>query len=212
MEFVSALVHFDRTLDVAIHQYGAAVYLLLFMIVFCETALLALFFLPGDPLLFISGALCAGGDLDIGALMALLYVAAVTGSALNYRIGQALGKTLSTRNYRWLNRDALRKTHDFYERNGALTIVVAPFIAVVRTFAPFVAGVSTMGFRKFMLYTLAGDALWIVILIPGGYFFGHLPVIRNHLDHIVLLGIGAGCGALLLGHVWKHYLRRKQAS
>jgi len=207
MEFFNFALHFDRYLDAAMHQYGALIYLLLFLIVFFETALLALFFLPGDPLLFISGALCAGGELDIGILMALLYVAAVTGSALNYRIGQSLGKTLSTRNYPWLNRDALQKTHDFYERNGALTIVVAPFIAVVRTFAPFVAGVSAMGFRKFMLYTLAGDALWVVILIPGGYFFGHIPVIRNHLDNIVLIGIGAGCGALLAGHLWKRFAR-----
>ncbi len=209
MQFFNAVLHFDQYLDIIIGQYGSMVYIALFAIIFCETALLVLFFLPGDPLLFIGGALCATGAMNIWILMGLLFAAAVIGSIVNYWFGTIIGNKVFIQNYRWLNRTALRRTHEFYERHGGITFLMSPFIAVVRTFAPFVAGVSAMTFRKFLLFTIAGDAIWVVTLAPGGYFFGNIPLIRDHLNSIVLLGVGAGVGSLLLGGLWKYCKRPK---
>ena len=192
-------------------QYGSLVYALLFAIVFCETALLVLFFLPGDPLLFISGALCATGAMNIWILMLLLFTAAVVGSIVNYWLGNAIGQKVFVRDYKWLNREALQKTHAFYEKHGGITFLLSPFIAVVRTFAPFVAGVSAMTFRKFQIFVIAGVALWVITLVSGGYFFGNIPIIRDHLNTIVLLGIGLGVGIPTLHWLWK-FSRRRFAS
>jgi len=189
-------------------QYGSLVYALLFAIVFCETAFLVLFFLPGDPLLFISGALCATGAMNIWILMVLLFTAAVAGSIVNYWLGNAIGQRVFVRDYKWLNREALEKTHAFYEKHGGITFLLSPFIAVVRTFAPFVAGVSAMTFRKFRLFVVAGAALWVITLVSSGYFFGNIPVIRDHLNSIVLLGVGLGLGIPMLNWLWKFSKRR----
>ena len=189
-------------------QYGSLVYALLFAIVFCETAFLVLFFLPGDPLLFISGALCATGAMNIWILMVLLFTAAVAGSIVNYWLGNAIGQRVFVRDYKWLNREALKKTHAFYEKHGGITFLLSPFIAVVRTFAPFVAGVSAMTFRKFWLFVVAGAALWVITLVSSGYFFGNIPVIRDHLNSIVLLGVGLGLGIPMLNWLWKFSKRR----
>jgi len=189
-------------------QYGSLVYALLFAIVFCETAFLVLFFLPGDPLLFISGALCATGAMNIWILMVLLFTAAVAGSIVNYWLGNAIGQRVFVRDYKWLNREALEKTHAFYEKHGGITFLLSPFIAVVRTFAPFVAGVSAMTFRKFQLFVVAGAALWVITLVSSGYFFGNIPVIRDHLNSIVLLGVGLGLGIPMLNWLWKFSKRR----
>lgn len=207
MQFFNAVLHFDQYLDIVIGQYGSMVYIALFAIIFCETALLVLFFLPGDPLLFISGALCATGAINIWILMGLLFTAAVIGSIVNYWLGNAIGNKVFMQNYRWLNRTALLRTHEFYERHGGITFLLSPFIAVVRTFAPFVAGVSAMTFKKFLLFTIAGDAIWVVTLVPGGYFFGNISLIRDYLNSIVLLGVGAGMGSLLMGGLWKYFKR-----
>ena len=139
--------------------------------------------------------------------MGLLFAAAVIGSVVNYWLGNAIGNKVFVQNYSWLNRTALLRTHEFYERHGGITFLLSPFIAVVRTFAPFVAGVSAMTFKKFLLFTIAGDAIWVVTLAPGGYFFGHVPFIRDHLNSIVLLGVGAGVGSLLMGGLWKYFKR-----
>lgn len=211
MHFFSAVVHFDQYLDIVIGQYGSMVYIVLFTIIFCEMALLALFFLPGDPLLFISGALCATGAMNIWILMGLLFVAAVLGNIVNYRLGNAIGNKVFLQNYEWLNRTALLRTHAFYEKHGGITFLLSPFVAVVRTFAPFVAGVSGMTFWKFLLFTIAGDAIWVVTIAPSGYFFGNIPLVRDHLNAIVLLGVGAGVGSLLLGGLWK-YCKRPMAN
>jgi len=208
LSLLQTILHLDQYLHIVIMQYGSLVYALLFAIVFCETALLVLFFLPGDPLLFISGALCATGAMNIWILMVLLFTAAVAGSIVNYWLGNAIGQRVFVRDYKWLNREALEKTHAFYEKHGGITFLLSPFIAVVRTFAPFVAGVSAMTFRKFQLFVVAGAALWVITLVSSGYFFGNIPVIRDHLNSIVLLGVGLGLGIPLLNWLWKFSKRR----
>jgi membrane-associated protein len=203
MQFVDMILHVDRTLDTLLVQYGVYVYAVLFAIVFCETGLVVLFFFPGDTLLFIAGAACASGQMSYPLLMTLLVLAAVTGNTLNYYIGGALGHRVFTHDYRWLNKDALRRTHDFFEHHGGKTIILARFVPVVRTFAPFVAGVSDMTHARFQMYNVTGAVLWVASLVTGGYFFGNIPVIRDHLTVIVLVGVGAAVVPLALGGLYK---------
>lgn len=203
MDLLQAILHLDKTLHLIIAQYGSLVYVALFTTVFCETGILALFFLPGVPLLFISGALCATGVMNIWVLMGLLFAAAVIGSNINYRFGRAIGQKILPHNYQWINRDALQKTHTFFEKYGDTTFLVFLFIPFVRTFAPFVAGVSTMTYKKFQLFSMAGSALWVVVLVPAGYFFGNIPFIHQHLNIIVLMSVFVGVGLTLIGSLWK---------
>ncbi|NHZ61812.1 VTT domain-containing protein [Massilia genomosp. 1] len=203
MQFFDMILHVDKTLGVLLAQYGVYVYAVLFAIVFCETGLVVLFFFPGDTLLFIAGAACATGQLDPWILTALLVTAAVTGNTLNYWIGEAIGQRVFTHNYRWLNKDALHRTHDFFEKHGGKTIILARFVPVVRTFAPFVAGVSDMTHTRFQLYNITGALLWVVTLVTAGFFFGNMPIVRDNLTLIVLLGVGAAIIPLLLGGVYK---------
>lgn len=211
MEFLQIILHFDRYLDTVIAQYGTMIYLLLFAIVFCETAFAPLFFLPGNPLIFISGAYCATAHLNIGLLMAILISAVLLGSVVNYRIGKFLGQKLFSQRHKWLDQDALRKTHTFYETYGGVTFLLSLFIPVVRTFAPLVAGVAEMTFSKFVLFVAAGAVVWVTLLVTSGYFFGNIPLIHDHLNSIMLLGIGGGVGALLLSGLWRSY-RKKHIS
>jgi membrane-associated protein len=203
MQFFDMILHVDKTLGTLLAQYGIYVYAVLFAIVFCETGLVVLFFFPGDTLLFIAGAFCATGEMSYPLLMALLITAAVTGNTLNYHIGEAIGQRVFTHDYRWLNKDALQRTHDFFEKHGGKTIILARFVPVVRTFAPFVAGVSDMTHTRFQLYNITGAALWVVGLVTAGYFFGNIPVVRDHLTAIVLVGVGAAIVPLALGGLYK---------
>jgi len=203
MQFLDLILHVDKYLGTVIDQYGTMVYIVLFAIVFCETGLVVVPFLPGDTLLFIGGAFCASGAMNVWMLIALLITAAVTGNTLNYWIGSLIGHKVFTHNYRWLDQAALRKTHAFYENHGGKTIILARFIPIVRTFAPFVAGVSEMTFAKFQVFNIIGATLWVVGLVAGGYFFGNIPVIREHLNSIVLLGVGAAVIPLLMGGLWR---------
>ncbi|MES2934869.1 MAG: VTT domain-containing protein [Pseudomonadota bacterium] len=214
MQFFDMILHVDKALGQVIAQYGTLVYAVLFAIVFCETGLVVLFFLPGDTLLFIGGAFCASGAMNVWVLMGLLIIAAITGNTSNYWIGEAIGQRVFTHNYRWLNQDALRRTHDFFEKHGGKTIILARFIPVVRTFAPFVAGVSDMTHTKFQLFNVIGAVLWVVSLVAGGYFFGNIPIIKNHLNTIVIIGVGAAVLPVLLGSLWnlgRKMWRRRQA-
>lgn len=211
MQLGELVFHFDRYLGGIVHSSGNLVYAIIFAIVFCEMAALPLFFLPGDPLLFIGGALCASGGLNIGILMTVIFVAALLGSNINFWIGGAIGQKLVAKDYRWLSRSALNRTHMFYETYGGATFLMSPFIAVVRTFAPFIAGVSKMTQSKFQIYNTAGLALWVGILVPAGYFFGNIPFIHFHLNTIILAGIGLGVGTLALGACIK-FIRKKLAS
>jgi membrane-associated protein len=205
MQFFDMIVHVDKYLGQFIAQYGVLVYAVLFAIVFCETGLVVVPFLPGDSLLFIAGAFCASGAMNAGILILLLVVAAVSGNTLNYWIGSAIGHKVFTHDYKWLDKNALRKTHAFYEDHGGKTIILARFIPIVRTFAPFVAGVSEMTFMKFQIFNIVGALAWVAGLIAAGYFFGNIPVIRDHLNTIVLLGVGAAVIPLALGGLWKVY-------
>jgi membrane-associated protein len=203
MQFFDMILHVDKTLGMLLSQYGIYVYAVLFAIVFCETGLVVLFFFPGDTLLFIAGAFCATGEMSYPLLMALLILAAVTGNTLNYHIGEAIGQRMFTHDYRWINKDALKRTHDFFEKHGGKTIILARFVPVVRTFAPFVAGVSDMTHTRFQLFNITGAVLWVAGLVTAGYFFGNIPVIRDHLTAIVLIGVGAAIVPLALGGIYK---------
>ncbi|HZW21529.1 VTT domain-containing protein [Noviherbaspirillum sp.] len=205
LQFFDMILHVDKYLGTFIAEYGTMVYVVLFAIVFCETGLVVLPFLPGDSLLFIAGAFCATGAMNEWVLMSLLIIAAVTGNTVNYWIGRAIGEKVFTHDYRWLDKDALRKTHAFYENHGGKTIILARFVPVVRTFAPFVAGVSAMTFAKFQFFNIVGALIWVIGLVVAGYFFGNIPFIRNHLNTIVLVGVLAAVVPVALGGMWKVY-------
>jgi membrane-associated protein len=205
MQFFDMVIHIDKTLGTMIAHYGTLVYVMLSAIVFCETGLVVTPFLPGDSLLFIAGAFCATGSMNIWLLMGLLITCAVVGNTVNYWIGLAIGHKVFVRDYKWIDRNALKKTHYFFEKHGGKTIIIARFIPIIRTFAPFVAGVSEMTFVRFQLFNIFGALMWVVGLVVGGYFFGNIPIIRNHLNMIVLLGIGAAVIPLMMGGIWKLY-------
>ncbi|WP_038711046.1 VTT domain-containing protein [Burkholderia sp. lig30] len=207
LHFVNLVLHIDAFLGTFIRQYGAWVYLVLFLIVFCETGLVVFPFLPGDSLLFIGGAFAASGEMALPALIALLLVAAVGGNTVNYLIGRAIGPKVFNTHIpvleRFLDRAALQKTHNFYDRHGGKTIVLARFIPVVRTFAPFVAGASSMRAARFQFFNVVGALIWVLLLVLAGYFFGNIPFIRKYLNVIVLVGIGAAVVPVALGALWK---------
>ena len=194
MEFsqlLNLILHIDKSLGSLLVDYGPLVYGLLFGIVFAETGLVIFPFLPGDTLLFMAGAFCATGAMHTGLLIFLLVLAAVTGNTVNYYVGRAIGQKAYSHNYRWLDRNALEKTHAFFEAHGGKTVMLARWLPVVRTFAPFVAGISGMNAGRFQLYNMSGALLWVVVLVAAGYFFGNIPVIRDHLNTIVLVGLAA---------------------
>ncbi|OVZ56373.1 hypothetical protein CDO44_21465 [Pigmentiphaga sp. NML080357] len=203
LEFLNMLIHIDQTLGVWVAQYGAWIYLILFLIIFAETGLVVVPFLPGDSLLFIAGAFAATGSMHPGLLIALLLVAAVTGNTVNYFVGRYIGPRVFSQNIRFLDREALLKTHTFYEKHGGKTLIIARFLPIVRTFAPFVAGVGYMTFARFQFFNVVGAVLWVVLLVLAGYFFGNLPLVREHLNTIVLVGLAAAIVPLLLGALWK---------
>jgi membrane-associated protein len=215
VQFFDMILHVDKYLGIVIEQYGTLVYAVLFAIVFCETGLVVLPFLPGDTLLFIGGAFCATGAMNVWMLIGLIIVAAILGNTVNYWIGSAIGHKVFTRDYKWLDKDALQKTHAFYERHGGKTVILSRFIPIVRTFAPFVAGVSEMTFSRFQFFNITGAVLWVVGLVAGGYFFGHLNIhipilnidvnVSDHLNAIVLIGVGAAVIPLALGGLWKFF-------
>lgn len=203
MQLFDMVLHVDKTLGTLLAQYGTYVYIVLFAIVFCETGLVLLFFFPGDTLLFIAGAFCATGQMNYPLLTALLITAAVTGNTLNYYIGQAIGHRVFTHNYRWINKDALHRTHDFFEKHGGKTIILARFVPVVRTFAPFIAGVSEMTHARFQMFNVTGAVLWVASLVTAGFFFGNIPIIKDHLTEIVLVGVSAAIVPLAIGGLYK---------
>jgi membrane-associated protein len=193
MELVTYLIdfflHLDRHLAEVIQSYGAWTYALLFVIVFLETGLVVTPLLPGDSLLFAAGSFAALGALDVSLLFVLLSVAAILGDTVNYSIGHYLGpKVFHYPKSRFFNPDHLRKTHDFYEKYGGKTIIIARFVPIVRTFAPFVAGIGAMSYPRFIVYNVAGALLWVAVCVGAGYLFGNLPFVQKNFS-LVILGI-----------------------
>jgi len=202
LQLLDVLLHVDKSLGFLIQQYGTLIYAVLFLIIFCETGLVIMPFLPGDSLLFIAGTFCATGAMNIWLLMVLLLLAAVSGNTLNYWIGSAIGHKVLTHHSRWFNPAALAKTHAFYEKHGGKTIILARFTPIVRSFAP---GVSAMTFVKFQFFNIIGAVLWVAGLLLFGYLFGNMPWVREHLNTLVLIGIAAAILPLLLGALWQLY-------
>ena len=186
LQLVDFILHVDRYLEAFVHQHGMWVYALLFLIVFVETGLVVMPFLPGDSLLFIVGALCGAELMSLPLAMGLLLVAAIAGDQTNYTIGRYFGpKVFRWENSRLFNRAAFDQAHAFYEKYGGITIVLARFMPFIRTFVPFVAGVAEMTRSKFTAYNVAGGAIWVVGLTLAGYLFGNLPFVQTHLSKII---------------------------
>lgn len=188
-QFVDLFLHLDKHLNGVIQDYGVWTYAILFAIIFCETGLVVTPILPGDSLLFAAGALSAadGSPLQPGWLFVLLSVAAIGGDTVNYWIGKVFGEGLARKWPRVVKPEYLAKTHAFYERYGGSTIIIARFVPIVRTFAPFVAGVGSMTYGKFLTYNVVGGLLWIGVFIYGGYFFGNLEVVKKNFGFVILV-------------------------
>jgi len=183
------LVHLDQHLAAVLQQYGAWIYLILFMIIFSETGFVVTPFLPGDSLLFVAGALAATGGMDVHLLALLLVIAAVLGNTVNYAIGHYLGpKVFQWEGSRFFNRKALDRAHAFYEKHGGVTIIITRFVPILRTFAPFVAGIARMTFLRFSVYNIAGGLAWVLSLLYAGYWFGNVPVVKQNLS-VVIIGV-----------------------
>jgi membrane-associated protein len=188
-KFIDLVLHVDDHLKELIAQFGPWMYVLLFLIIFCETGLVVTPFLPGDSLLFAVGAASAldPGNLNLGILLFILPLAAILGDSVNYWIGAKLGpRIFRGENVRFLNKKHLERTHEFYERYGGKTIILARFMPIIRTFAPFVAGMGKMTYRKFMSYNVIGGIVWIVSFLLLGYFFGNMPVVKKNFSLVIL--------------------------
>ena len=183
---IDLILHFDRHLKEFVDLYGVWVYALLFLIIFAETGLVVTPFLPGDSLLFAAGTFAALGDLDVWLMIVLLIIAAVVGDTVNYWVGAAIGPRAFQGRIRFLKREHLERTHAFYEKHGGKTIILARFIPIIRTFAPFVAGVGAMSYGKFFSYNVVGAVLWVGVLVLAGFFFGNIPVVRENFSIVIL--------------------------
>ena len=201
-------LHLDRHLASLLQQYGTWVYPLLFVIIFCETGLVVTPFLPGDSLLFVAGALWAASSMDAHVLAATLIAAAVLGDNVNYWIGRYLGpRVFRWEDSRFFNRRALDRTHRFYERHGGKTVIMARWLPLVRTFAPFVAGVGKMAYPRFLAFSVGGGALWVLALVYLGVFFGNMPVVKQNLTFAILVIVAVSLAPLALEFV-RHRLRK----
>lgn len=190
MELLTSLIdfilHIDTHLAAIVGEYGAWTYAILFLIVFCETGLVVTPFLPGDSLLFAAGALAATTELNPVVIFLLLLVAAIVGDSTNYAIGSRLGARVFSGRYRFVKREHLERTEQFYEKYGGKTIILARFIPIVRTYAPFVAGAARMDYSRFIFYNVSGALLWVSIFVLGGYWFGNMPAVEQNFGLVVI--------------------------
>ncbi len=209
LQFIDIVLHLDKHLSLMVAQYGLWIYGILFVIIFAETGFVVTPFLPGDSLLFVAGALAALGEggMDIATLIGVLSLAAILGNMLNYQIGRFLGpKVFHWEGSRFFNKAALDKTHAFYERHGGKTLVISRFLPLLRTFAPFVAGIGSMTYLRFTIYNLVGAVGWVVSLCLVGYFFGNLPWVRQNLSLVIVVIIAVSLVPVAVG-----YLQQRQA-
>jgi len=186
--FIDLFLHLDQHLSQIIAEYGFWTYLILFLIIFVETGLVVMPFLPGDSLLFAAGTFAAKGDFNLSLLIFLLFIAAFLGDTLNYFIGNFIGPKVFSKDYRFLKKEHLVKTQQFYEKHGGKTIIYARFMPIIRTFAPFIAGVGTMNYKKFISYNIIGGLLWVVGFTLIGYWFGNFPAVKKNFT-LVIFGI-----------------------
>lgn len=204
---IDLILHLDTYLSMLVANYGTWIYAILFLVIFCETGLVVTPFLPGDSLLFIAGAICASGGMDPWLLGSLLLVAAISGDSTNYVIGRTLGKRLfSNPNSKVFRRDYLDQTHAFYERHGGKTVTLARFLPIVRTFAPFVAGMAYMPYLRFLFFSVAGSIAWVGGLVTLGYFFGNVPFIKQNLSVMIIAIIAFSLVPMLIGFI-RHKMR-----
>ena len=194
------ILHLDVYLDMLVRNYGVWIYAILFLVIFCETGLVVMPFLPGDSLLFIAGAVAAGGGMDPVLLGGLLMLAAILGDSTNYVIGRTAGERLfSNPNSKIFRRDYLQKTHDFYDKHGGKTVTLARFLPILRTFAPFVAGIAKMPYPRFFGFSVFGTVLWVGGLVTLGYFFGNVPFIKKNLSLLVVFIILLSLVPMIIG-------------
>jgi membrane-associated protein len=187
LHFVDIFINLDKHISLVLQTFGLWTYLIVFLIIFCETGLVVTPILPGDSLLFGLGTFAARGDLDVVYLLILLSIAAIAGDTVNYAIGQYVGPKVFTQNEsRFFKKEYLDRTHDFYEKYGGITIIIARFVPIIRTFAPFVAGIGSMTYLRFLSYNILGGISWIVIFIMGGYFFGNLPFVKKNFTFVII--------------------------
>lgn len=191
MEYLKYLLdiflHLDKHLLYIVNEYKTWVYLILFLIIFCETGLVVTPFLPGDSLLFAAGAIAATGILNVWWLVILLCIAAFLGDTVNYGIGKYFGKRAFEKENRFIKRKYLTRTNQFYEKHGGKTIVIARFIPIIRTFAPFVAGIGRMNYTRFLTYNIAGGIIWVFTCSFAGYFFGNIPIVKNNFSIVIIV-------------------------
>lgn len=191
MSLFDIFLHLDKHLSLYMHEYGIFIFLILFVIIFCETGLVVTPFLPGDSLVFATGALAAAGAIQVAPAYLVFCIAAILGDTVNYSIGHFLRDRITTReNIRFIKREYIERTETFFQKHGTATIILARFIPIIRTFAPFVAGVGTMRYRTFIMFNATGGILWVTIALFSGYFFGNIPFIKNNFS-MVILGIVA---------------------
>jgi membrane-associated protein len=187
LHFVDIFINLDKHISLVLQTFGLWTYLIVFLIIFCETGLVVTPILPGDSLLFGLGTFAARGDLDVVSLLILLSIAAIAGDTVNYAIGQYVGpKVFTQKDSRFFKKEYLDRTHNFYEKYGGITIIIARFVPIIRTFAPFVAGIGNMTYLRFLSYNILGGISWIVIFIMGGYFFGNLPFVKRNFTFVII--------------------------
>jgi len=185
--YINIFLHLDQYLSSIIQQYGFWTHLILFCIIFCETGLVVTPFLPGDSLLFAAGAFASRGELELAVILSLLSVAAIAGDSINYWFGFLVGpKMLERKKIRWVKKEYLDRTHQFYEKYGGKTIILARFIPIIRTFAPFVAGIGTMSYSRFLLYNITGGVFWVVAMTLLGFFFGNIPIVEKNFSFVIV--------------------------